>query len=82
MNTTVAIALHIAALLALGTSLGWAIRRRRRNQYADRIIRAQQRARLQQHMHLRRDTQPAPVDELTVELEALYRAPAAERRTP
>ncbi|WP_405536992.1 hypothetical protein [Streptomyces antimycoticus] len=82
MSPAVAFALHVAALIAVGASTSWAIRWRRRSRLADRIIRAQQRARLQQHMHLRRshDTRPAPVDQLTLQLEALYRAPAHTER--
>ncbi|MGW7688903.1 hypothetical protein ACWGMA_08415 [Streptomyces asiaticus] len=84
MSPTAAFALHVAALIATATSTSWAIRWRRRSKLADRIIRAQQRTRLQQQMHLRRntDTQPAPIDQITLQLEALYHAPAAERRTP
>ncbi|MGW7597292.1 hypothetical protein [Streptomyces antimycoticus] len=79
---TVAIAVYLALITA---AFAWIVRAWRREcRLADRIIRAQQRARLQQHMHLRRsrDTRPAPVDQLTLQLEALYHAPAAERRTP
>ncbi|MFE9003163.1 hypothetical protein ACFYOY_13625 [Streptomyces sp. NPDC007875] len=81
MSPAAALALHVAALIATGTSTSWAIRWRRRSKLADRIIRAQQRTRLQQQMHLRRshDTRPAPIDETYLRLEALYHAPAAER---
>ncbi|MBI0301322.1 hypothetical protein JBE04_44565, partial [Streptomyces sp. PRKS01-29] len=75
MSPALAFALHVAALLLIGWAATWAIRRRHR--------RAKARARLQRHMHLRRhhDTQPAPIDDTCLQLEALYRAPAAERRT-
>ncbi|MFD5384334.1 hypothetical protein ACFWMG_05055 [Streptomyces sp. NPDC127074] len=79
---TVAIAVYLALITA---AFAWIVRAWRREcRLADRTIRAQQRARLQQHMYLRRspDTRPAPIDETCLQLEALYRAPAAERRTP
>lgn len=62
-----AAAVGIAVYLALITSL------------AARIARAKARARLPEQMHLRRDSQPAPVDDTCLQLEALYHAPAAER---
>ncbi|MFE9064859.1 hypothetical protein [Streptomyces violaceusniger] len=55
MSPAVALALHVAALLLAGASISCAIRWRRRSKLADRIIRAQQRTRLQRQMHLRRD---------------------------
>lgn len=85
MSPAVALVLHVAAFLVLGAGASWAIRSRRRSQAADRILRAHRRTRLQQHMHLRRrpDTQPAPIDETCLHLEALYHAPAyTGRRTP
>ncbi|MGW7617350.1 hypothetical protein ACWGLG_16085 [Streptomyces antimycoticus] len=54
MSPAVAFALHVAALIATGTSTSWAIRWRRRSKLADRIIHAQQRTRLERQMHLRR----------------------------
>ncbi|MGK3107918.1 hypothetical protein [Streptomyces sp. WAC05858] len=82
MSTALAVA--IAVYLAAVTSFAaWIVRAWRREcRLADRIIRAQQRTRLQQRMHLRRghDTQPAPIDQTYLQLEALYRAPAHTER--
>lgn len=80
-------ALAFILLVAAGALAGWAatraIRSHHRRQAANRITRARARARLPEQMHLLgrdHDTQPAPVDNLTHQLEALYHAPAYTER--
>ncbi|WP_458089349.1 hypothetical protein [Streptomyces malaysiensis] len=84
MSPAVAFALHVFAGILAGAVATWAIQRRHNRRLANRITRATARTRLQRHIHLCRDheTRPAPVDDTCLQLEALYRAPAAERRTP